>query len=271
MRQLDRLQLVVLDWAGTTIDHGCFAPVAPFIESFAAVGVTISVDQARAPMGLHKKDHIRAILQTPPVAQQFRARHGRDWSEQDVSDIFIDHFTPAQLDAVQHHSRLVPGLLDCIERLRARQLKIGTTTGYFREAAERAYAAAAEQGYRPDCNLRPDDVPAARPAPWMIFRIMEALDVYPPAAVVKVGDTAPDIAEGRNAGVWSVGVTHTGSFVGCTAEELAALSNRERDARVANAQKKLLDAGAHFVIGTVVDLPELIERIDKKLQQGERP
>ena len=44
------LQAVVLDWAGTTVDHGCLAPAAIFREAFAAHGVDITVAQARAPM-----------------------------------------------------------------------------------------------------------------------------------------------------------------------------------------------------------------------------
>ncbi|MFN8371304.1 MAG: hypothetical protein U0694_00280 [Anaerolineae bacterium] len=32
------LQAVIFDWAGTTVDYGCFAPVAVFIEVFAQMG-----------------------------------------------------------------------------------------------------------------------------------------------------------------------------------------------------------------------------------------
>ncbi len=64
-----RIRLVIFDWAGTTIDHGSLAPLAPFLRAFAEKGVEISPDEARGPMGLHKKDHIRALLQLPAVAQ----------------------------------------------------------------------------------------------------------------------------------------------------------------------------------------------------------
>ena len=42
------------------------------------------------------------------------------------------------------------------------------------------------------------------------------------AAVVKVGDTPADILEGRNAGVWTIGVTAS-SEVGRTEEEVGSL------------------------------------------------
>src|SRR5262249_48058679 len=110
-----------------------------------------------------------------------------------------------------------------------------------------------------------------RPKPWMIFRLMEELDVCPPAAVVKVGDTVPDIEEGRNAGAWSVGVTHTGSEVGCTAEEFAALPDAERRERVAAAGHRLCAAGAHAVLGSAADVPALLDDLNDRLARGERP
>src|SRR5205807_5797130 len=144
----------------------------------------------------------------------------------------------------------VDGVPAATEGLRRRGVKIGGTTGYFRAAADRLANAARRGGYSPDIGVCPDDVMAGRPAPWMIYRIMERADVFPPACVVKIGDTIPDVEEGRNAGVWSVGVTQTGSGVACTADEFAGLSDHERFERVAAAARTLLDAGAHEVIAS---------------------
>src|SRR5205823_3265316 len=162
--------------------------------------------------------HLRALLQLPDLAARWRQVHGRVANEQDLESLYND-FIPLQLEALERHSQLVPDLLDCVAELRRRGIRLGATTGYFRQAAERVSAAARQQGFVPDFAICAEEVPSGRPAPWMIFRTMEALGVYPPALVVKVGDTVPDIAEGRNAGVWSVGVTRTGSEVGCTEEE----------------------------------------------------
>ena len=93
----------------------------------------------------------------------------------------------------------------------------------------------------------------------------------PGPRAVKVGDTGPDIAEGRNAGAWSVGVTHTGSDVGCTAEEFAALAPEERRERVAVAERMLRAAGAHAVIGSAAGVPALLDELNARLARGERP
>jgi phosphonoacetaldehyde hydrolase len=264
------IRLVVFDWAGTTVDHGSCAPVVPFVAAFGRHGVEVSPAEARRPMGLHKRDHVRELFRLPAVADRWRAAHGRAWREEDVESVYRA-FVPLQMDVLDGYADPLPGVPAAVAELRRRGVKVGGTTGYFRAAAERVAAAARARGYAPDVTLGPDDVPAGRPAPWMLFRVMEATGVFPPAAVVKVGDTVPDIEEGRNAGAWSVGVTHTGSEVGCPAAEFAALPERDRLDRVEAAARKLRAAGAHAVVESAADVPALLDRLADRLRQGERP
>ncbi len=264
-REAPRIRLVVFDWAGTTVDHGSFGPVAAFIEAFASQGIEITSTEARGPMGLHKKEHIRVLLQLPSVAERWLRAHGRGWNEADVEDLY-QRFIPRQLEVIDEHSRLVPGLLECVAELRRQGIRIGATTGYFREAAQRIYDSARKQGFVPDHCVCAEDVPAGRPAPWMIFRTMETLAVYPPAAVVKVGDTVHDISEGLHAGAWSVGVVRSSSEVGCTEDELETMPVAERRVRLAAARQKLLAAGAQIVIDSIAEVPGLLTDIEARLQ-----
>jgi phosphonoacetaldehyde hydrolase len=263
------ISLVVFDLAGTTVDHGCFAPVAPFVEALRRHGVHVTVDEVRAPMGLAKVDHLRTLLAAPAAAAQWRERHGAGVTDADVERVYAEDFVPLQLASVPDCSTLITGVLECATALRGRGVKVGTTTGYFAAAAELCWSAARRQGFEADCNVQPEQVAAGRPAPWMIFRMMEMLGVYPPRCVVKVGDTIPDIEEGLNAGVWSVGVAETGSDVGLSEAELAALPADERERRVAAAREKLLAAGAHYVIDSVRDIPELLPVIEARMRSGE--
>jgi phosphonoacetaldehyde hydrolase len=96
----------------------------------------------------------------------------------------------------------------------------------------------------------------------MIFRIMEALDVYPPSSVLKIGDTIPDIEEGRAAGAWSIGVLRSSSEVGCTEAEWNLLPASEQAARIGACREKLLAAGAHAVVETLDELPALVREIE---------
>jgi len=62
IKKKKQIRGVILDWAGTTVDYGCFAPLNVFLSVFSKHGLDISIDEARAPMGLPKIDHIREII-----------------------------------------------------------------------------------------------------------------------------------------------------------------------------------------------------------------
>jgi phosphonoacetaldehyde hydrolase len=265
-----RVRLVVLDWAGTAVDFGCFGPVDAFARAYAAHGVSVTDPEIRGPMGLAKKDHVREMLRDPAVAGRWRSAHGRDWTEADVESVYAA-FVPHQAAAAADHAGLTPGLLDAVAAVRAAGRRIGTTTGYFRGAAESVRAVARRQGYDPEWNAIPEDVSAGRPAPWMMFRLMEAAGVYPPASVAKVGDTVPDMEEARNAGVWAVGVLASSSDIGLTATAFAALPPADKARRLDAARRRLEAAGAHRTIETLADLPAILGELDTRLSRGDRP
>jgi phosphonoacetaldehyde hydrolase len=267
---IPEIKLIVFDWAGTTIDFGCHAPAGAFVVAFAKKGVNVSLAEAREPMGLHKKDHIRVMLGTESVGEKWLMAVGRNWDEADVEELYRD-VTPLQLEAVVRYGQLIPGVRECVAELRARGIKIAGTTGYFHAAASAVLEAARKQGYTPDFSICADDVPAGRPAPWMIFRCMEALNVYPPANVVKVGDTAVDIADGRNAGCWSVGVIDSSNEMGLTADEFAALSETEKVMRREAVYRRYAAAGAHAAIDNLDELPALLSEFNARLRAEERP
>jgi phosphonoacetaldehyde hydrolase len=105
----------------------------------------------------------------------------------------------------------------------------------------------------------------------MIFRCLEALSVFPPAAAVNIGDTLPDIDSGRNAGTWSVGVVRTGNMLGLGREDIAALDSEELARMTESGRRKMLERGAHYVVDGIEQLPELIETINRRMARGDRP
>ena len=265
-----RLQAVILDWAGTAVDYGSFAPTAVFLRLFAAQGVPITAADARSGMGLMKKDHLRAILARPAVAQAWQAAHGRPASETDIDALFSS-FVPMQLSVLTEYADPIPGLLDALKATRARGLQVGSTTGYLRSMMDVLAPEAARRGYVPDCIVCPDEVPAGRPYPWMCYQNAMKLGAFPMEAVVKVGDTLPDIEEGLNAGMWTVGLSRTGNLVGLTEKEVQALSPEARVTQVSRAAAALHRAGAHYVVEGIWDLPVVLDDIQAQVARGERP
>lgn len=264
MKPFSRLRAVMLDWAGTTVDHGSIAPVIVLQELFARHRIALSSDEARRDMGLLKRDHIRAILGLPSVCEKWRAVAGRDPALEDVDSLFAD-FNLLQPNILSSHSQLIDGVVEATAAWRAQGLRIGSSTGYTREMLMPIAELAAAQGYEPDASVCPDEVGAGRPAPWMLHRNMRILDIYPPSACVKIGDTVSDIEEGRNAGMWTIGLTRTGNLVGLDATTWAQLDSASQQSRLAFAAQQLLQAGANYVAEDLAACTPLLERIEQRL------
>lgn len=263
------VKAVVLDWAGTAVDYGSFAPTAVFLRLFESRDVKITPADARSGMGLMKKDHLRTILARPAVAEDWIVVHGRPASEQDIDDLFND-FVPMQLAVLKDYAEPIPGLLDVIKDIRGNGIKIGSTTGYIRSMMDVLAPEAKKNGYEPDCIVCPDDVPAGRPFPWMCYQNAMQLGVYPMQAMVKVGDTLPDIEEGLNAGMWTVGISLTGNLLGMSEAEVAELSAERRIETCNKIETQLYQAGAHIVIDGIWDLPDSLDEIEYRISAGER-
>lgn len=72
-----------------------------------------------------------------------------------------------------------------------------------------------------------------------------------------MGDTLSDIREGKNAGVYTIGVVEGSSELGMTKEEYEALGEQERENAVRKVTERFLAAGADKVILHMAQLLEL--------------
>jgi len=270
MKPQPHIRAVMLDWAGTTVDHGSIAPVTALQELFARYGISLSSEDARRDMGLLKRDHIRAILALPNIRAEWVRVSGCEPGEQDVLSLF-EEFRPLQGDIIGKHSHLIEGVAEITQAWRERGLRIGSTTGYTREMLAPVLDEAIRNGYRPDASVCPDEVGAGRPAPWMLMRNAQLLDVYPPWSCVKIGDTVSDIEEGRNAGMWTIGLTRTGNLVGLSAAEWNELSTSQKEHRLRLAEKTLFAAGAHFVAEDLSACDHILAKIEERLGGSSPP
>ena len=238
---MKKISGVIMDWAGTAVDYGCFAPLNAFLKVFSEEkGIDITYRQAREPMGLLKIDHIKAILSMPEVNEKFAS--------------LKDFTTP------------IPGVLETMAMLREQGIKIGSTTGYTAKMMEIVRPGAEAKGYRVDNLVTPNEVPAGRPAPYMIYKNMIDLAIPSVDQVVKVGDTIADIKEGVNAKVWSVGIVTGSNEMGVSEEEYNSRPAEEWESLKKEVRERMLAAGAHFVLDTIAELPACIEKINNRDQ-----
>ena len=260
----------MLDWAGTTVDHGSNAPVLALQTLFDRHGINLAGSDARRDMGLLKRDHIRAILHLENIRQEWQAIKGHLPEEQDVLSLF-EEFGPLQMRIIAEHSQLIEGVVAVVANWQQAGLRIGSTTGYTRAMLTPVIEQAAQGGYCPDASVCPDEVGAGRPAPWMLTRNAQLLNVYPPAACVKIGDTISDIEEGRNAGMWTIGLTRTGNLVGLGHAAWQQLPEPEKQHLLADANRTMHTAGADFVVESLADCEDIVREIDARMTAGHTP
>ncbi len=268
--QTHPVRAVIFDLSGTVIDHGSRGPAVAFVELFARHGVAISEAEARQPMGLHKRDHIAALLQEPEIAGRWTRVHGRAPGQPELDHLYAA-FTPLQIEVLAHHSEVLPGVPELAAELRRRGIPYAATTGFDSPMIMEIIPAVRAQGFSPDVFVCPDLVGGGRPAPWMVFHAARVMNAYPLSRFVKAGDTAADIGEAQNAGMWAVAVVATGNEIGLSAEQLAALPAAERESRFAAARRKFMALGAHYVIDSTADLLPVMEEIGARIARGERP
>ncbi len=269
-KQPTHLQAAILDWAGTVVDFGSFAPTQIFVEAFAEFDVAVSLEEARGPMGMGKWDHIRTLCNLPQIGERYRSAFGRLPSDADVTAIY-ERFMPLQIEKIALHSALIPGALAAIAALRDKGLKIGSCSGYPAVVMAKVVELARENGYVADHVVATDEVPNGRPHPAQALANVIALGIDDVAACVKVDDTWPGILEGRSAGMWTVALTCSGNALGLTYEQYQALPSDRLAEERARIGKMFAPSRPHYLIDTIAELPEVIDDINARLARGETP
>jgi len=252
-----RVKAVIFDWAGTAIDYGCFAPIKGFIDGFKSIGIDISNEMARKPMGLLKLDHTRAIaaMLPEPVTEQQILRAYETFEE----TLFAN---------LEQHCDVKDYVIETVASLRARGIRIGSTTGYTSEMMNGILHKVSAQGYSPDYWISADKTAKGRPYPYMIWNNLMHFGISDSREAVKVGDTCTDILEGKNANCWTVGIIMGSSELGLTRREVSALSKNELEERKAIVRASYYKAGADYIIDDMNELLDVITDIDRKLNQN---
>ena len=151
---MKRIECIIMDWAGSAVDYGCFAPVAAFLKAFNEIGINITMEQARRPMGMAKIDHIRELFKMDGVGEEFEKLYHRPRNEQDVTDMNAK-FEEYLFASPANYTDPIPGVIDTLNELRKQGIKIGSTTGYTQAMMDVVLPNAARKGYTTDKCVTP--------------------------------------------------------------------------------------------------------------------
>lgn len=267
---------VMLDCSGTTMDRYVDAPAIVFVEVFRKYGLEITMPEARAPMGLRKDLHIKAITEITSVRERFTAKFGRAPDQSDVDKMFAD-FVPTQLALLRNgnYHELLPGVGEVVKEMQKAGIKIGVTTGFTRDMLDLLLAGAATQGFHPDANVAGDEVEMPRPTGYMVIKNLERMGVYnvlnAMRRTIKVDDTVSGAGEGAPL-CWRVAVSKWSNYVADSWDAVRRMSADELAAREQASKEKLVrESGAHYVIDDLRDLPAVVADVNRRLAAGENP
>ena len=191
---MHELDLVVFDLAGTTVEDRGQVPDA-FTAAFAQHGIAVSAEQVKSVRGTSKREAVLRLIPAGPEQEQraaavyasFRAQLAERYAREGVQPI--------------------AGTRQVFRLLREQGVRIALNTGFDRDTTGLVLAALGWAEGAVDAVVCGDDVPRGRPAPFLIFRAMEATGVSSVHRIANVGDTASDLQAGYNAGVrWNIGV-----------------------------------------------------------------
>jgi phosphonatase-like hydrolase len=190
------IELVALDMAGTTVDEHGDVYVA-LREAVAAEGAEPGDDLVREWMGTDKREAIAALV---------AATTGRELDHDGVEAAY-ERFR--RMLAERYAARPpapIAGVPEALAALRASGVRVALTTGFAGDVVTPLLAALgwAPGGELIDTVVCADDVPAGRPAPYLVFRAMERTGVRDVRRVLVAGDTLADLRSGTNAGAGAV-------------------------------------------------------------------
>lgn len=193
------VELVVMDMAGTTVRDGGEVPAA-FRSALAAHGVAVTDDELAGVRGASKREVIRTLV----------TRHQPDALPPLIDEVYAE-FRAALAERYGAGVRAVEGAEEVFDWLRRRGVRIALNTGFDRSITGLLLDALGWREGVVDAVICGDEVREGRPAPYLIFRAMEATGAASVHRVMNVGDTELDLRAGWNAGVgWNVGVVSGG-------------------------------------------------------------
>jgi phosphonatase-like hydrolase len=185
------IKLIVLDVGGTLIqDHG-EVPEA-MLGAFARHGIAVTPAEFSQWRGASKRGMAQHFVELRGPAA------GRPALVEAIYADFAAHASKAY-ETVQP----IAGAEDALKKLRAAGYLLATTTGFDRRLNDQVFAHLGWHDYFV-ANITSDDVADGRPAPYMLFRAMEAARIDNVNQVMAVGDTPLDLQAGENAGLAAV-------------------------------------------------------------------
>lgn len=187
--KMNEIEMVVFDMAGTTVNEQNIV-YKSLHKSINKFGIDVSLELVLSlGAGKEKYQAIKDILKYINI------------TDTEKTDQIFEYFIEI-LDQEYLTAKVLPieGVENVMENLKKDGVKVVLNTGYNSQVANALLEKLNwKKGIQYDALITADDVELGRPFPDMIFKAMQLFDIVDASKVIKAGDSAIDIEEGKNA------------------------------------------------------------------------
>lgn len=223
---MKKIKMMVFDMAGTTIDEKnvVYKTLQKSINNY---GIPVDLELV-LQMGAGK-EKLNAIKD---ITKYLGA------TEKDANIIFEDFKTALNKAYLKLNVTPIKGVEELILELKSKNIKIVLNTGYSYSVANFLLNKLNwKKSLHYDALITANDVKRGRPHPDMIFKAMEFFNITDASKVLKAGDSAIDIEEGKNA---NCGIT------------VGVLSG-------AQSKEQIKAANPTYILDSLINLKEVID------------
>jgi len=255
-----KVRACIFDLGGTIVDRYSITPLKSLIETFKRHNINISNDLIFKDMGIDKRIHIENILDDTNIYQKWFKQYKRNPEYDDVLKLH-QIFKNIQIKK-SHKIDIIPETYSTFEYLKKNDIKIGTTTDLNKKNADIIGRVLNDNVCKLDNIVSSTCVKKSRPHIDMIHKNMIDLGVSNPKTMIKIDDTNVGIKEGKNAGLWTVGVARWSTYMNVLPENYNNMNDIVIRERLESSKEKLKLSQPDFIIETLDELPNIIEIIN---------
>lgn len=202
---MGNIDMVMFDLSGTTVyDEGYVTDC--LYRAAVETGIDTTESIIAQNIGTNKRHLFQFLLarsQGAVISLEEMGTADLDDASLQTAEEAFRRYSGLMIELYREKVREVSGAEDTFRWLHEQGIKVATDTGFHRDITDAIMEGLGwlREGLV-DCSVSVQDIPGerGRPAPFMIFHAMQALNVQRVSAVVKVGDQPSDLLEGTNAG-----------------------------------------------------------------------
>ena len=255
-----KVSACIFDLGGTIVDRYSIIPLKSLIQTFKHHNINISNDLIFRDISMDKKIHIGNILEDKYVYMNWFKQYKRNPEYDDVLKLY-ETFKTIQLEK-SHKIDIIPETYNAFEYLKKNNIKIGCTTDLNKNNAGIISRVLNTNICKLDNIVSSTCVEKSRPHPNMIYKNMVDLSIVDPRTIIKIDDTNIGIKEGKNAGLWTIGVARWSSYMNVLPENYNNMNDIVIRERLEKSKEKLKQSRPDFIIETLDELPNIIETIN---------